>query len=509
MEAAGVVIGKIRVISQNVFDLNDPRENNLFYRIGNALHVPTREGVLRRALLFRSGEPVSTRLIEETERLLRSYGYIYDVRIRPVAYRDGVVDIEVATRDSWTLDPAIKFSRQGGVNSSGIGLKENNFLGTGTSIGFARESDVDRNGREFSVGHRNAFGGRTAIEYRRADFNDGERDAFRLERPFYALDTRWAAGVSATRHGRIDSVFSGGAVAGQYRHQADAGEIYGGLSAGLVDGFARRYSLGVEYRDDAYRRDPALVAPPALPQDQKLVAPFVRYELVEDDFRKVRNLDRVERAEYLVMGANLRLQLGRAMTGLGSTRSLWLYRADASNGFTLGPEDTVIATAQTSGQYGSGGGEHNFVGTGARYYHRQAGGDVLFASVQADAVANGDAADRLLLGGDNGLRGYPLRYQSGTRRALLTLEQRYYTDWFPFRLFRVGAAVFIDRGRAWGGGTPNSANPGWISNVGFGLRIFSDRSATGRVMHINLAFPLDSDPAIRSTQLIFRSRASF
>ena len=45
----------------------------------------------------------------------------------------------------------------------------------------------------------------------------------------------------------------------------------------------------------------------------------------------------------------------------------------------------------------------------------------------------------MLLGGDNGLRGYPLRYQAGTSRALLTLEERYYTGWYPFHLFYVGA----------------------------------------------------------------------
>jgi outer membrane protein assembly factor BamA len=509
LEAAGAVIGDIRVTSANIFNLEDPRESGLFYRLGNAIHVPTRESVLRRILLFRSGEPVSVRVIEETERLLRGQRYLYDVSITPVAYRDGVVDIEVATRDSWSLDPAIKFSRSGGANSSGIGLKEQNLLGTGTFIGFAHENEVDRSGNEFSIGHDNVFGGRTAIEYRRADFNDGERDYFKLDRPFYALDTRWAAGINATRHDRIDSIFDGGVVSGQYRHQADTGEIYGGYSPGLIGRFASRYSLGVEYRNDAYRRDPALLAPAALPRDQKLVAPFVRYELIEDDFRKTRNLDRVERPEYLELGMNLRLQLGRALAGLGSTLDPWLYDASASNGFVLGQRNTVIATAYAKGQYGDDGGAHQFAGAGAKYYRRQVSGNVFYAAVAADAVANGDVSDQLLIGGDSGLRGYPQRYQSGTRRALATLEQRYYTDWFPFRLFRIGGAVFFDHGRAWGGDNPNAANPGWLSNVGFGLRIFSDRSASGRVLHIDFAFPLDSDPAIRSAQVIFKSRASF
>lgn len=509
LEAAGAVIGEIRINNQNIFDLNDPGENNLFYRLANALHVRTRPSVLRRSLLFKSGEPLSARLIEESERVLRSNHNIYDVSIRPVGYRDGIVDIEVTTRDTWTLDPAIKFTRQGGVNSSAFGLKETNFLGTGIAIGVTRESDVDRNGSEFSISHNHAFGGWTAIEYSHGNFSDGKRDAFRLERPFYALDSRWAAGMSVSTNERIDSIYSGGSAIGQYRHKSDLGEVYGGLSRGLVDGWTHRYSLGVQYQNDSYRTDPALLAPAQVPSDRTVVAPFVRYEAVEDDFRKSRNLNRVERTEYLPLGFNSRLQLGRAMTGLGSTREQWLYSAIVSDGIAFTPRHNLLTTAYANGQYGSDGGEHQFVGAAAKYYYRQGRRGLLFASISTDTVSNGDASDQLLLGGDNGLRGYPLRYQTGTRRALLTLEQRIYTEWFPFRLFRVGAAVFYDFGRAWGGVNQNTANPGWLSDVGIGLRVFSDRSATGRVMHIDLAFPLNADPGIKSRQILFRSKSSF
>ncbi len=61
-----------------------------------------------------------------------------------------------------------------------------------------------------------------------------------------------------------------------------------------------------------------------------------------------------------------------------------------------------------------------------------------------------DPENQVLLGGDNGLRGYPLRYQAGERRAILNVEQRFFTDWYPWRLFRVGYAVFVDVGRVSG-----------------------------------------------------------
>src|SRR4029453_7544016 len=70
---------------------------------------------------------------------------------------------------------------------------------------------------------------------------------------------------------------------------------------------------------------------------------------------------------------------------------------------------------------------------------------------------------QLLLGGDNGLRGYPLRYQAGDALALFTLEQRFYTDWQPLKLVNVGAAVFFDAGRAWGQDPYAAAPARWLA----------------------------------------------
>jgi hypothetical protein len=107
------------------------------------------------------------------------------------------------------------------------------------------------------------------------------------------------------------------------------------------------------------------------------------------------------------------------------------------------------------------------------------------------------------------LRGYPLRYQAGERRAILNVEQRFFTDWYPWRLFRVGYAVFADVGRV--GGRDPRATPslGTLYDVGMGLRLSSPRSSGRNVVHIDLAFPLNRTPAIDGSQLVVETRASF
>jgi outer membrane protein assembly factor BamA len=510
LEAAGAIIGEIRINNQNIFDLDDPRENNALFRLANLLHIRTRPYVVRQSLLFNSGEPLSVRLIEESERLMRSNASIYyDVRIQPVAYHDGIVDIEVTTRDTWTLNPGFNFSRQGGFNSTGLKLKEQNLLGTGIAIGVSHTTDVDRTGQEYFISQNNAFGGWTSIEYRHGTFSDGNSDSFRLDRPFYALDTRWAAGGAAATSQRIDSIYSGSDIVGQYRHASKLGEIYGGWSRGLVNGWAHRHSIGLQYQDDVYSTDPSLPTPSQVPDDLTLVAPFYRYELVKDHFEKLKNRNLIERVEYFALGLHSWLQLGRAMTALGSTRDLWLYSAAVSEGFALTGNDNLLLSASANGRYGSEGGERQFYGATGKYYRQQGKRGLFFTSISADTIVNGEPADQLPLGGDSGLRGYPQRYQTGTNRVLLSLEQRGYGDWHPFQLFRVGAAVFYDYGRAWGGDYQNTVNRGWLSDVGIGLRILSDRSARGGVLHVDLAFPLDADPSIKSYQFLVKWKTSF
>lgn len=509
LEAAGAVIGEIHVVTDNVFDTSDPQEDYLLFRWANALHIQTRPSVIRRALLFKPGDKVSVRVIDETERILRANGYLYDVRFRPVAYHDGIVDIEVMTRDTWSLAFDIRAGRAGGENTGGFEITEANLLGTGTRLTFGRSNDVDRSSNVFEVSNDRAFGTWTAASYSHAVNSDGSSDAAAVVRPFYALDTRWAGGASGSRFDRIDPVYNTGEVVSQYRHRQQLGEVFGGWSPGLTNGWVQRYSLGVNASDDSYAQEPGVVAPARLPTDQKLVGPFVRYELIEDRFDKQLNRNLIGRPEFFALGLNAKVQLGWATTGLGSSWNALVYSGSISRGFEPGPEQTLMAQANIQGQFTDGQVYRQQIGAATQYYLPQGGRWLFYAGASADMLKNPDVNDTLYLGGDNGLRGYPLRYQSGTRRALFTAEERYFTDIYLWRLFRIGGAVFLDVGRAWGGDNVNTSNPGWLSDAGFGLRIAALRAATGTILHVDVAFPMNGTGDIANAQLLVKTKTSF
>jgi len=509
LEADAAVIGRIRVITADVFDTADPREDHAIFRWANAFRVRTRPEVIERALTFRSGERLTVGAIEESERVLRSLRILYEVTIRPVAYRDGVVDIDVDTRDTWTFAPGISASRSGGANSGSVSVSEANLLGTGTAVSIGGFSNVDRTGAEFSVSHDRAFGGLLAAGFSHARNSDGERQTLTLARPFYSLDSRRAGGLLAARDDRIDALYNAGAVVAEYRRREDRAELSYGWSAGRVEGWTRRHAVGLLLREDGWSRVPGRRAPAVLPADETLVAPFLRVSLIEDRFEKSRNLDQVARPEFLPMGLAATLQLGHAGRSWGSTRDAWLYAMSVSRGFEPAATQTLLAQASLSGQYTDGRAYRQTAGARLQYYlphHRRWG---FHASLAGDVLTNPAPLDALPLGGDNGLRGYPLRYQSGNRRVVLTLEERLYTDLFWWRLFRVGGAAFVDVGRAWGGDNVNVAHPGWLADVGFGLRVFSVRASFTSVLHVDLAFPLVSDGDIRRVQFLVRNRTSF
>lgn len=509
LEDAGAVIGEIRVVTHDIFDTDDPAEDKLPFRVANALHIRTRTSVVRDALLFKSGDRVSVRAFDETERALRSTRYLYDVKFTVLAVRDNIADIEVSTRDTWTLDPGGSFGRAGGANSTRVGIKEYNLLGTGTIVSLGRSRNVDRSGTQFTFSNGSVFGSRTAVNLSHAVNSDGRSNAVSVVRPFYALDSTWAAGAIASRDDRLDSVYAAGVLASQYRHDSRRAEAFGGWSAGPVDGWVRRWTAGVELRQDRYASEPGLAAPSSLPTDEKLIAPFVGYELIEDRFDREVNRNQIGRPEFFALGLKASVRLGWASTGLGSTRDALLYAASVSRGFEPAPGQILLGSADIVGRYAESQVQRQRLGLQARWFVPHHGRWVFYASAAGNLLTRPAPTESLLLGGEEGLRGYPLRYQSGTRRALFTLEERYFTDLFVWRLFRLGGAAFVDVGRAWGGTDTNALNPGWLSDVGFGLRIANSRAAFGNVLHIDLAFPLNATPDIKRTQLLVKTKFSF
>ena len=232
-------------------------------------------------------------------------------------------------------------------------------------------------------------------------------------------------------------------------------------------------------------------------------------EWVQDEFETASNLDQIERKEDRFLGTAFRARVGLAGENLGSDRNAMLLQAGAQTAFGKPDNRLLLLNSDLSSRLEADGLQNLLLNVNARYYRRQSEKRLFFAGLSAAWGANLDLDNQVLLGGDSGLRGYPLRYQAGDKRVLLTLEQRVFTDWYPLHLFRVGGAVFFDAGRAWGRHASAEANDGLLKDVGFGLRIGNPRSGLGHMTHIDIAVPLDGDSSIDDVQLLISLKESF
>ncbi|MFU8813899.1 MAG: hypothetical protein ACNA7W_01045, partial [Pseudomonadales bacterium] len=432
---------------------------------------------------------------------------LYDARVIPERLCGDELDVVVVTRDVWTLDPELSFARSGGENDFSIGLSDSNLLGFGKSLGISYQRDLDRRGISVEYSDRNILYTRWALDVLVADSDDGERQALAVRHPFYSLDARRAFAVSAERFRREESLYFLGDEIWDYGLDTFSARVSGGWSAGVIDDVATRYLVGYGYDEYAFDFSAEFSAGFAdfQPPDREFGYPFIAIERIEDDYDKLANFDRVGRTEDVALGSSLYAEIGYSTSALGGRGNDLVWRLRFDDASWLTETQLVSYGFSLRGFYSidDDAAENLRADANAEYRYLHADNWSLLIRGSASVAHKPTVDQQLLAGGAFGLRGYPNRFQTGDRRFLITVEERYYFDIYPFRMFRLGAAAFLDIGRAWYGGRAPAWLPedrdgsefGVLTNVGIGLRIeltrFSDR-----VLHVDLAFPMQDGPGV-------------
>jgi hypothetical protein len=422
-------------------------------------------------MLFRSGDRYDTRLLRESERILRAHPYLRDARIRPVAYRDGVVEVEVVTQDTWTLLPQVSFGRQGGENTTSFKIEEGNLFGTGAQLGLAFQSDVDRDSKVLFYRDPNLAASRWRLLAQYALNSDGRAQEAGLEQPFYSLDARWAAGIGFRNETRVDSVYDNGSIVDRFSTHERVSTAYAGWSPGLRDGWVTRWTTGVTSDERHATALPDPTASPVLPADRDLVYPWVGIEVVEDEYREARNQDQIARTEDLELGWHAKLRLGFSTPALGSDRRALVFDGMLSSGFKPDDRQTLLLSATANGRFADGSFDDALFGAAARFYWRQSARRTLFIGLSVDRGVNLDV-DRLTLGGDTGPAA---TIGTGPGGAVALHRGQRVHRLVSFRLFNIGGAVFYDMGALGGNQVRprnhrSTASKGVLRDIGFGLR---------------------------------------
>ena len=406
-------------------------------------------------------------MLQETERNLRSLRFLREPSVRATGYHDGVVDIEVVTHDVWTLQVGPSFGRSGGTNNSSFSFADQNFLGRGKTLILGVENDVDRSAEMIEWRDPSINGTRWQDDLYLSDTSDGHVRRLSVWRPFFALTSRHSYGLMANDSVLTDTRYALGDSYDSYRHDNHAFELYTGWSGGLRNGRTRRLTAGWRVTHDefgAQSATPDTIGTRApLPRNREFSYPFLRVDWIRDDFQTARDLELIQRTEDLQFGLSGSAVLGVLTRAGGSDRNATLLDVAGNYGLQLTGSQQLFLTTNFNSRFEGGRSVDQRLAASGAWYWRHSPHLLTHAKL---TLARGTALDLdhyYSLGGDSGLRGYPLRYQLGSGFTLLKLEERLYTGYSLWRLFDIGAAAFVDAGRVHGGNPLGAANLGWLS----------------------------------------------
>ena len=509
LESNRATIGKITIVAGDVFDLSNPKENKTLFRLADKIHVNTREYVIRGQLLFNPGDPYNPELLKESERILRGDEYIYDALIQPVAYHNNQVDIEVQTRDSWTLTGLVDYSRKGGQPYYSFEFNEKNLLGFGKELTISRTINELRTQNLFKYHDPLIRPYWLVMDITYSNNSDGREKAFSLQRPFFALNSHWSYGIDTRNITSTERLYKDGDTVDYFKQKDQEYNIFGGYSRGLIRQHVARLTVGYSFLKNHFSPLSNTLDPALLPQNRTLSYPWIGFQWLVNNYIKTRRVNHIQRTEDINLGADVNLKLGWASSAWGADRNLLIYTGSASAG--LRPQDSqlILMSLSNSGRFTTDKTENLVLSGDTRYFLTRSRHQVFYSDLQLTAGYNLDRENQLVLDGINGLRGYPQNFLTGNRKFLLTLEQRYYTDRNLLQLFYVGGAVYFDAGSAWYVGTDLHSKFKVYKDIGLGLRISSSRTSSAQVMHLDIAFPLDNNVHTNRVQIIFNAETSF
>ena len=144
-------VDSIIIQVHNAFDgsrVNWDFEESLF-KLGNRLHINTRDKTIIKHLLFSQGDQVTREILIESEMNLRRKNFLADAIIEVEEKSGQGIVIHVTVFDQWSTTPGTGLKRVGNQVTYWAGLSENNLLGTGQSISISLHKELRTKGTTF------------------------------------------------------------------------------------------------------------------------------------------------------------------------------------------------------------------------------------------------------------------------------------------------------------------------------------------------------------------------
>lgn len=475
-------IGVIEVAGREVFD---ERDGGLFaaHRFANRLHVRTRDRVIRRELLFETGDPFDRELIEQTERNLRGLWFLRDARVETVDVDEDLdgrperVDVVVTTWDRWSLAPRIDFSRVQDRTIWEIGASEKNFLGFGKSITASHRQNLDRATDRLRYQDPQLLGSNFGLAASVAGLSDGHERLLAIDRGYLSLRDPWAFSAGVVHLARTEPLVE---------HGVEVDRLpLGGSFVDLELGRALRRGANHALRlHGAFRAHEVRVGE----ERRDHAGPEIGLRWVTHRFVRLMHVNRFERTEDFNLGTESHAVLRLSTPAFGGQEALFVS-AGHRHGLRFSDDHFVVLGVGFDGRRERGGWRNAVAAANARYLRKHAPRAAFIGKFDYTHGRDLDPEVQLRLGAETGLRGYPVRQFTGSRSLLLTAEERVFFADDVWQLFSFGVAGFVDSGFVWPAGSAVDLRD-LRTGVGVSLLVGSHRLASRGGVRFDLGYAL-------------------
>lgn len=235
------IIRKIEVISldptgTSITDTSR-HPHSVLQKTVNKIHIESRRRTILNYVLIKRNDSLDLLLLKESERLLRSTGFIRDVRmeLRAVSGTRDSVDVYIYSQDYWSIRPDIVAS----TSRVKYSVNDRNFLGFGHLFDLKVTDLLKESSPIILDGSYTVPSLGTSYISPKFYYGTSEENNIRgivINRPFYSPLTRWAGGFDLYSRVYTDSIRFTTDTIIEYFYRSFTTDLWAGYSSNLRKG---------------------------------------------------------------------------------------------------------------------------------------------------------------------------------------------------------------------------------------------------------------------------------
>ena len=491
----------------------------------NSVHLRTRADYLRNQMLLDEGGCYDDEALAASVRNIRELSFIARVEAGSRQESDSTWVVQVETWDEWSTGAGVYFDVESEFQFQGFYVTETNALGRGLRLSFRYRKFRERNDRSVTLASTRFLGSQARASVAAGATRTGGFFRQEFVYPFVSETGRLHLQSNLQYEDRELSYFTGNEVGitnvllpfTDRRVSMLARRRFGvpgalTLVGGEVEVLRRTVSgpaqqvMREDFETPATATDSiaALLLPQASPDSHVRLGATLGLRRIR--FTSAVGLDLVSGVQDVALGTELTLTIGRTLGTWGTSVADTYGWLEGYASGQLGPVLTNVKL-RAEGRYldSSETGisrwrDMRLSGRGLFYLRPPSStAQTFLTGVRFNARGNVDQPYQVVLGGEEGVRGYRDDELPTSNTLVGFVEQRVNLQWLSPAV-DLGLAVFADYGRGWAGDVPFGRDTGWRAAIGGGLRL-GFPAGTGSVTHVEVAWPVGAAAAGRGPVL--------